>query len=92
MSFIVPPGGEFGDITDLATYGRMRGRRLPAEVAEQLHVAAQLADELQAAGVELRFREPGEPGQRVRAMLTDDQGNDLCEVSLAQVVALELPI
>jgi hypothetical protein len=92
MSFTVPPAGEFGDITDMALYRRMRPRRLPAEVVEQLHVAAQLADELAAAGVELRFSEPGDEGGRVRAVLTDQDGKAVREVSLSEVVDLELPL
>lgn len=92
MSFTVPPGGDFGQITEMASYRRIRGSGLPAELVDQLRAAGRLADDLEAAGVALRFREAGSPGRRLRAVLTDEHGNDLCEVSLAQVVSLELPI
>jgi hypothetical protein len=89
MSFIVPPNDGFATVHDLGAFRRRRPRRLPAEVVEQLHVAAQLQEELQEAGVELRFEAPG-AGARVRAVLTDADGNELREVSLSEVVELEL--
>lgn len=92
MSFIVPPPGDFGEITEMASYRRMRRTGLPPELADQVRAAGRLADDLEAAGVALRFREAGPRGGRLRAVLTDEHGNDLCEVSLAQVVSLELPI
>jgi len=66
-----------------------RGRRLPSEVVEQLHVAAQLCEDLEEAGVELRFDTPPD-GSRVRAVLVDNDGNYVRDVPLSEVVELEL--
>jgi hypothetical protein len=88
MSFIVPPNDGFATAHDLGAFRRHPGS-LPAEVVEQLHAAAQLQEELVEAGVELRFDAPGH-GARVRAVLTDAEGNELREVSLSEVVELEL--
>ncbi len=87
MSFIVPPVGDLASVVEMARF--RRGRRLPAEVVEQIHAAAQLADELEAAGVQLRFTAPDEHGGRVRAVLVDGDGDR--PVSLTEVVELDLP-
>ena len=88
MAFIIPPVD--GDGTAPIIDGtRFRRRRLPPDVVEQLHVAAQLCDELERAGVELRFDAPGDGG-RVRAVLVDDDGDEIREIALTDVVALQL--
>jgi hypothetical protein len=89
MSFIVPPEDGFAPVPDLGSFRFRRRRRLPAEVVDQLHVAAQLVDELLEAGVELRFDAPGE-GARMRAILVDTEGNEIREVALRDVVELDL--
>ena len=86
MSFIVPPDAGLGHSRSPGVRFR---RRLPPEVTEQLHRAAQLCDELEAAGVELHFDAPGD-GDRVRAVLTDADGNEIREVPLRDVVALDV--
>ena len=61
---------------------------LPRALAEALHAAACLAEELDAAGGSLRFSVPG-GGRRVRATL--DDGHRVRDVRLLDVVALDLP-
>lgn len=68
---------------------RFRRGVLPPEVVEQLHRAAELCDELAEAGVELRFDAPGD-GARVRAVLVDGDGDEIREVALSDVVALDV--
>jgi hypothetical protein len=88
MAFIIPPvDGESSVLRARAR--RFRRRGLPSEVVEQLHAAAALCETLAAEGVELRFDAPG-AGARVRAVLVDSEGEEIREVSLSDVVALEL--
>jgi hypothetical protein len=90
MTFIVPP-------VDGAAVGhgarplRFRRRRLPSELVEQLHRAAELCEDLAEAGVQLRFDAAGD-GARVRAVLVDSDGDEIREVALTDVVALELGV
>ena len=87
MAFNIPPVDGAGSAAPTEA-SRFR-RRLPPEVVEQLHVAAQLCDELEQAGVELRFDAP-DAGARVRAVLVDGDGEEIREVALTDVVELQL--
>ena len=86
LAFRLAGSTEKSDYTITCLLGDLRSAAL-LTTAEQA-VAAQLCDDLEEAGVELRFDAPG--GVRVRAVLLDTDGDEIREVALTDVVELAL--
>lgn len=82
-----PAAGEgFGKVYDLME--RRRGvPEVPMAVWDEVDRAAAIARSLQEQGRAIRFSEP-EPGGRVRAELTDRQGNVVRPMSLGEVITI----
>ncbi len=78
------------DLHDLTEWrARRRPERIPAEVLAEVELAGRLSAALTAQGFRIAFDHEG--GARVRAELRSEDGSEVRELSLLEVIGVEDP-